>query len=113
MPDCTGMDSDAAYGQLARENTNIVLLLIASPPVLVAILPGLGGGEDLRPRIENRAGAIRVPIAGPRILLVLEQTIKAIGNLIGQTRVFAQHHVPHHFERLAIRVSRASLLHPG
>ena len=57
--------------------------------MLIAILPGLGSSEDLSVRIEDRAGAIGVPIADPRGLLVLEQPVVAAGYLVGLARRFA------------------------
>src|SRR5438128_1338799 len=79
------------------------LLVIASPPVLVAILPGLGSGEDLCAWVENWAVAIGIPIAGPRGLLILKQPVVAIGHLVGLARRLAQHDLPHDLDWFTVR----------
>lgn len=81
--------------------------------MLIAILPGLCGGEDLGARVKNWLGAIGVPVTGPGDLLILKQTVEALGHLLGLARRFADHNLPHELNRLAIRVCRAGLLHPG
>src|SRR5215212_8639727 len=48
---------------------------ITAPPVLIAVLPGFSGGEDLRARVENRAVAVRIPFAGPGSGRILEQPV--------------------------------------
>jgi hypothetical protein len=77
------MDFAVDFARLAREYIVVVLLLIAAPPVLVAILPGLCGGEDLCMRVENWVGAIGIPVAGLGGLLILEQPVVAVGHVIG------------------------------
>src|SRR6185436_13878537 len=107
------MNFGAGCAQLAREYITIVLLLIASPPVLVAILPGFCSGEYLCARVENWLGAIGVPFAGPGGLLILKQPVETPRHLLGLSRRLAHHHLPHELDRLAIRVCGAGLLHPG
>jgi hypothetical protein len=98
---------------VARENSVIVRSSVATPPVLIAILPGFGSGKDLRARVENWLGAIRIPIAEPSGLLILKQPVVDIGHLFGLPRRFAQHHLPHDVERFAVWVDGAGLLHPS